>query len=360
MKQLMKRVAIIDDGIYRCQETQVFVREFLEFDFEKKCFRPQYSHIERFSHGTCCAMILQKYCTEVEVVSLKILCQKNLYGSIEGLLAALNWCKNNDINIISLSLGTTSVCDFKPIQKIIDELIEDKILVVAAVCNEFCFTMPAVLAHVVGVASIKRSEYHEQELAFLGINVQANAVHEITIEKESYITPDCNSYATPYVVANLLLGLIDLGKGISYVNDIVCLTKYSYHYVKEGKIFIDFPGQKVKLTGVKKEFVALGIVGKNIEDVGFCEILLKKNVPIAMIKNRTSITKTYMSKISYLVGCDILLYETDKSERNADYVIIYNENYVAVKKKVLFFWKQLAIIEEEQLVDLLLEEIYGG
>ncbi len=67
-----------------------------------------------------------------------------------------------------------------------------------------------------------------------------------------------------------------------------------------------------------------------------------------------------MSKISYLIGCDILLYETTKDDKKADYVIVYNEDYVTIKKKVLCFWTEAAIIKENQLVDVLLEEIYGG
>lgn len=360
MKQSKKRVAIIDDGIYKCQETQLFVKEFLEFNPNKKNFRTQYSDIERFSHGTCCAMIIQKYYSEVEIVSLKILCQEGLYGSFEGLFQALKWCKNNGIDVVSMSLGTTNICDFRAIQNIVNELIDDDIIIVAAVCNEFHFTLPALLDNVIGVASITEKEYNESELAFLGINALAKSVHDVTIENEEYTTSDCNSYATPYVAANLLNGLIDLEKNISYVNDIIWISDYSCCQVRDGKVFINLAELKVSFTCNKKEYIALGIAGKSIDDAGFIELLVKKNIPIAIIDEISTIRKRDMSKMSHLIGCDIMIYETKEAAKNADYVIIYNNSSVIIKKRVLWFWIEVATINENQIVEVLLNEIYGG
>lgn len=54
---------------------------------------------------------------------------------------------------------------------------------------------------------------------------------------------------------------------------------------------IDFAEQKVSFTCNKKEFIALGILGKSIDDVNFVEILIKENVPIAIIENISSVKK---------------------------------------------------------------------
>lgn len=356
----MKRIAVIDDGIYKCKETQSFVSQFLEFDSTHKCFKEQHSFIRKFSHGTCCAMIIKKYCPVAEVVSLKILHQNMLIGSTEGLLYALTWCKNNDIDIVNLSLGTTNIYDFKSIQNTVNELIKNKTLIVAAVCNDFQFTVPAIFENVIGIASITKNNLSKTELAFLGINIQANSVHEIMVENQKYITPDCNSYATPYVVACLINGYINLEEKTTFVNDAIYITGYMFNQVQNGKIIIDFSKYNVNFTCNKKKYISIGVKGKNPVGTDFVDDLISENVPIAIIKNMSLIKKRDLGKMSHLIGCDVLIYGSHKEINKADYVIIYTGNHIIIKKKILFIWLKITIINENQLIKTLLKEIYGG
>ncbi|MBQ7943620.1 MAG: hypothetical protein IJ326_06135 [Lachnospiraceae bacterium] len=58
--------------------------------------------------------------------------------------------------------------------------------------------------------------------------------------------------------------------------------------------------------------------------------------------------------------CDIFAYKLKEDAKYADYVIMYSNSSVIVKKKVLWFWIEVAIISESQIAEVLLNEIYGG
>lgn len=359
MIQLTRRVAIIDDGIYRCEETEKFVSLFLEFDDEKRTFNEQSTLVEQFSHGTCCAMIIHKYCQDIDVVSLKILSQRELYGSTDGLVQALKWCNDNNISIINLSLGTTNIRDFQPIQMIVDKLVDNNIIVVAAVCNDFQFTMPSLLDNVIGVVSINPPKYIEEELAFLGVDFQANSIHDIVVQGKMYVTPNCNSFATPYVVANLLEGFIDLKERISYINDIKCVSKKNNNRIKDGKLYIDFANFETNFTVKKKEYVLLGIQGKKISDIKIVNSLINANVPVAILENSSLNRRNNLKRISQLSGCDVFVCQIQNDIQNLDYRLVYKKDCVIIYKKRLFFWVKNVRMQENQIIEALLEEIYG-
>lgn len=100
------RVAIIDNGINELhlkrevEKSIVTDENGMYIDDEKNIVHQQ------FQHGTNCAMILEKYCSDCHLVSIKIL-DENGRGAIKSIYPALEWCYENQIRLINLSLGTS-------------------------------------------------------------------------------------------------------------------------------------------------------------------------------------------------------------------------------------------------------------
>ena len=85
-------------------------------------------------HGGICAAIIKKYFTESEIVSMQIL-DENGKTDIDRLLLALEWCLKQEINIISLSLGSVFSEDKQKMENVIHKLLKKDIVLVAAANN---------------------------------------------------------------------------------------------------------------------------------------------------------------------------------------------------------------------------------
>ena len=97
----MIRVAVIDDGIS--------MQKIKELDFNiliKENCEIEYNNIktQEFSHGTICALIIKKYAPKVSLGSIKILKTHGKRGYVNQFKKAIEWCIQNDISLINISL----------------------------------------------------------------------------------------------------------------------------------------------------------------------------------------------------------------------------------------------------------------
>ena len=116
MREYSINVAIIDDGInqnlyaigklnHNIQIThELHIHERVEYD----PFLP--------SHGTTCAAVIKKYALDAILSSVKILNDDSNKGMKTQLIRALEWCVENDIRLVNLSLGTIDYKDFNEVQ----------------------------------------------------------------------------------------------------------------------------------------------------------------------------------------------------------------------------------------------------
>lgn len=151
------------------------------------------------NHGKICAKILKDYLSgyRYNLHGIKIINSETNASSVDSLIIALNWCLNNDINIINLSAGVTSYKDFTAISKVIDKLLNKNIMIVAAGNNNDTLTYPAAIQGVIGV----KYDF-ENKLApntFLFLNNPIDGVEIICRTK--YKTYASNSFAAPYITA---------------------------------------------------------------------------------------------------------------------------------------------------------------
>lgn len=208
------KIAIIDDGIRDAKCLGLIVeQDVVVLPSGRIRERTKRDRIWT-SHGTNCACIIQMYAGSdcpVEFVSVGIFRDWTLQTSIKQLIAALEWCYEQKVPIIHMSVGTTRSADFSSIRRIVRKMQGRGQVLVAALSNENKYTVPACLKGVLGVKANKngRNGLHlltqkEGIYSYLTrngdcrigyIQYEATAEHILSdITTEPY-----NSYAAPVV-----------------------------------------------------------------------------------------------------------------------------------------------------------------
>lgn len=209
MNTKLIHIAIIDDGIneeryvtgqllYNLEVTQeLLIKERVGYD----TFLP--------SHGTTCAAIIKSYLPNACLSSVKVLNEQNGKGMKKQLIKALEWCADNGVNLVNVSLGTIDSRDFTEIKEVVNNVYKRGLIIVAACNNLNIFSCPASLTNVIGVkciAGVKMNEgqYIYNYYATDGIDITAYGEHNIVnYLGEGKKTFQCNSFAAPYITSKV-------------------------------------------------------------------------------------------------------------------------------------------------------------
>lgn len=194
------KVAIIDNGI-----NELFTKNGLEksiaIDENGICIADTKNiDQQQFQHGTNCAMILEKYCSDCHLVSIKIL-DENGRGAIKSIYPALKWCYNNQISLVNLSLGTVDFRDCDKLRCLINEYVAKGMIIIAATANSGFVSYPASFTNVIGVATIGNPLSYCKDYLQMGIDTIVPSEHMVKVLDEEIKTSLSNSYAAPYVSA---------------------------------------------------------------------------------------------------------------------------------------------------------------
>ena len=195
-------VAIIDNGInsgllMQPVKDKVTIGISNQIEPENLCFANQQS-----IHGTNCAMIIEKYNPAVVLHSIRILAD-NGKGIIDKLQPALEYCDQNNIRLVNLSLGTTHFMDKTVIRHVINHYANRGMVIVAATANSGFRTYPASFSNIIGVASGTKYGMDENLHWQIGVEFVAPSEHEINIDEYNFTLGKSNSYAAPYVTAKV-------------------------------------------------------------------------------------------------------------------------------------------------------------
>ena len=200
-------IAVIDDGVEYSNTLNVNCRKFYEVTKENKIvqYTSGYNILAEYSHGTICAAIITKYCSDVNIISINVLSDIRT-GHIDRLLTAIKWCNEQDIPLINLSIGSVVEKDFHILSELLSN-INGKSIIVAAQNNNNYFTAPASLNEVIGVnnrAIYRNDQYTMRWYPFDGIEISASSNHTLLLKDDTtFKTPICNSYATPMIAAKV-------------------------------------------------------------------------------------------------------------------------------------------------------------
>lgn len=196
-----ERIAIIDNGINgKILNNKKMLTEIV-IDENKNCKKEHMEiHLTDFQHGTICALILEKYYPDCILSSIQILDKKGK-GEIEKIELAFEWCYQNGVTLINLSLGTTNFSDCEKLNKMINKYANKGLIIVAATSNTGFLTYPASFSNVIGVATTGSPIQYCNHYIHLGIDAVASSEHTIKMYDTDLTTQLSNSYATPFVCA---------------------------------------------------------------------------------------------------------------------------------------------------------------
>lgn len=208
MSQNNIKIAIIDDGV--CEniydishmKCRIEITQELEIAEHVDCNEKQPNH------GTTCAAIIHKYVPEAPLVSVKILNQQKR-GIKEQLIKAIEWCTENDIKIINMSLGTVQQNDSCELRKTVNSAVKKGVVIVAACSNRRIITYPSSFTDVIGVktdltGNLKEGEYLYNYHPNDGIDITGCSVFSLgQYDGKMQYSNICNSYATPFITAKV-------------------------------------------------------------------------------------------------------------------------------------------------------------
>lgn len=235
------RIVFIDSGI----NSSCFHLPKLFCDF---CIDKDHNMISRgesvpstlFSHGTICAAIFHKYAPEAQIGSIAIMDEITQRAYPNDLIAALEWCADNQIEMVNMSLGSSSLRDGGEIMRAVQKLTKTGCKVIAARSNQDFYSIPACMKEVAGVRTnqyLSEGQFMENPTPWDGIDFIASSKHTLELRSgELYHTPMANSYAAPLISAYIATGKI---KKQTYH----LLTSFGEHVINTETIVIAVNGQ---------------------------------------------------------------------------------------------------------------------
>ncbi|MBQ9887386.1 MAG: S8 family serine peptidase [Lachnospiraceae bacterium] len=215
------RIAVVDDGIYDGYYENTFATQDLMVDDELNIVPRTQREQGVFSHATVCAAIIKKYCADAELVSIKVLDEESARGSADKLVAAIDWCAENNVRLVNASLGSTYIGDYEPLRKCINRAYAKGVIVVSAVDNGSFISFPALFGNVIGVRACENAKtdfiFEKKEIgsdlqagedmlwlvkSYDGIKLLARGSHELKdFGSNIDVCEAFNSYAAPFVTA---------------------------------------------------------------------------------------------------------------------------------------------------------------
>ena len=215
------RIAIIDNGINELRIKRG-IEKSITIDENGICIG-ETKNIDQqlFQHGTNCAMILEKYCSDCYLISIRIL-DENGRGAIKSIYPALEWCYKNQIRVINLSLGTVDFRDSEKLKALVNECAAKGMIIIAATANSGFVSYPASFTNVIGVATTNSPLSYTKDYMQMGIDSIVPSEHMVKMYDKEIKTSLSNSYAAPYMCA-LIANKLSNNKTL----DIVKLKRYA-------------------------------------------------------------------------------------------------------------------------------------
>ncbi|MEY8574680.1 S8 family serine peptidase [Oscillospiraceae bacterium 21-37] len=306
--------AILDDGIYKGAFQLPKVREVVNIEPEQTCE----SHTS-LSHGTICGAILQKITPEIELVSVKVLSRAQT-GTVRNLERGLEWCLKNKVKLIHLSLGTEIYQDFLVLKDILQTMLLNGIIIVAAFSNRDIPSFPAFYPGVFGVRRaeppIKGKCFALDENTWLtGTNAwRANAVPNVKcLDGTTFQIPNSNSFAAPVLTAHIYHLLSQnseytneslQGKLLEQSGVILNKEQYGFNSFSWVKNDVSIP---IVLITPKSECFALETVRLLREEGYHVDVLgMDGEIPLSLYSHERLVTRNLVNGIASIYNPDIL------------------------------------------------------
>lgn len=204
----MNIIAVIDDGVNEKFFPCIHLLQSFEITKDLQIRKSNHNCAVKISHGTLCAAIICKFAPNANIISIKITNSDTMKSTKRQLFKAFEWCEENHIKLINLSMGTADSREFSDIRQEVNRLFSKGIIIVSAYNNLNIYTYPASLPNVIGVfhGSCNLEKNH---LYYCDKN--PNAGEHCFAVNADYAVTDCygntihtgysNSFAAPFVTS---------------------------------------------------------------------------------------------------------------------------------------------------------------
>lgn len=199
------RVAVVDSGIAPVAAVGSIARSVVvETGSDGELSVVDCEHDDLTGHGTACAAIIRSLAPEVDLVSVRVL-GANLKGQAKSFAYGLEWCIEQQFDVVNLSLSTSNERYFDVFHELVDAAAWGRTLLVSAMNNVRKLTIPSEFA---GVFSVACAPGHDRERVLYNPEGPAEwAAAGIDVEVEwgtsGTITATGNSFAAPVVAGHL-------------------------------------------------------------------------------------------------------------------------------------------------------------
>jgi subtilisin len=203
------RVAVVDSGIDADHPAIRGVEQAVVVERDDRRTRTASAsstrpHDDLYGHGTACAGVIRALAPEVEIVSVRVL-SVNLKGSAFVFAHGLEWCIDNGLHVLNLSLSTGNEDFAETFWELLDHAAFKRVMLVSAMNNEPKRSIPSEFAGVFSVACApgtdrERLWYNPNgpaEWGAAGIDV------DVSWSGGGTINASGNSFAAPVIAGHL-------------------------------------------------------------------------------------------------------------------------------------------------------------
>ncbi len=228
------KIGIIDTGIN--------YRNFNNIVDAYKCNYKDY--IDYIGHGTMVAQIINKLAPSSKLYNIKVF-DRNSYTKPKMIIKGIEWCIENNLDIINLSLGTKDFFFYEHFRTIINKAKKKRCTIVSAISNDYSFSLPAILDNVICVGSSNNHINDKYGYYFVRNKyIQCiadggqfgNTFFEDVISRKSH-----TSYAAP-IISSIVSLLLQLDKRLDYHQLLEILEQNSL----KNKPNLDYVFSKIK------------------------------------------------------------------------------------------------------------------
>lgn len=316
MEKNQKSLAIIDDGVYgvKLPEGIKIIHLIVSGGRVTKDKEPT----QESTHGALCAAVILRACPQMPIISIKIM-EQGTAGDIRRLSTALNWCLENNVSLVHMSLGTL-VYELKDrIEDTVRRLLENGTLMVAAFHNRNIPTWPAVFPGVFGVRADKRGVLENRDIAFDRDfpGSRENSLIACISENLGEGLEDiryANSFAAPVVTAKLARMVLSWEK-VTFEKALAALEREAATY-QEGAfegMYCRFPRKQAEETEIPVLWTAcelLAPLSGEFKEEGYDVTVFSDcgvGVPLAIYGQVGYLREGFPSTMSEIYPADALL-----------------------------------------------------
>lgn len=157
-------------------------------------------YLDRLGHGTAVAGAIREKAPDAELFAVKVF-DRSLATTGDHLFRAIDWCLDNEMTLINLSLGTLNRVYLAGFQERVEKAQENGATIVSAYRMNDLPALPGSLPGVAGVVldqSCARNEYRRQEVDGRLVYAACGYPREIP-----GVPPERNLQGISFAVANI-------------------------------------------------------------------------------------------------------------------------------------------------------------